>query len=58
MLAEMRAKSLLARSLKAAVRRNCHDCRAFAEKMLASWAVAMGKQDASPLSEADCRVLL
>lgn len=33
MLAEMRAKSVLARSLKAALRRNCHDCRAFAEKM-------------------------
>jgi len=35
MLAEMRDKSVLARSLKAAVRRDCHDCKAFAEKVLA-----------------------
>jgi hypothetical protein len=35
MLAEMREKSLLMRSLKAAVRRDCHRCEAFAEKVLA-----------------------
>ena len=58
MLAQMRGKSLLVRSLKAAVRRDCHDCKAFAESMLKAWAVAMGKQDASPLSEADRRLLL
>ena len=35
MLAEMREKSLLARSLKAGVRRDCHRCKPFAEKVLA-----------------------
>jgi hypothetical protein len=35
MLAEMREKSLLMRSLKAAVRRDCQRCKAFAEKVLA-----------------------
>lgn len=38
MLAEMREKSRLVRSLKAAVRRNCHDCGAFAERVLKSLA--------------------
>lgn len=58
MLAAMREKSRLARSLKAAVRRDCHHCKAFAEKMLASWSVVTGKQQASPLSETDRRLLL
>jgi hypothetical protein len=58
MLNEMREKSILVHRLKAAKRRECHRCASFAESMLKAWAEVMGKQDASPLSEADRRLLL
>ena len=56
MLAEMREKSRLVRSLKAAVRRDCHDCRAFAEKVLKSLA-RVNPQVHEPLSAEDRRRL-
>jgi len=56
MLAEMREKSILARSLKAGVRRDCHRCKPFAEKVLALLATEHPKVYAA-LREEDRRIL-
>jgi hypothetical protein len=57
MLAEMRRKSILVRTLKAASRCACHHCEAKAESMLKAWDAVNGKQDSSPLSDTDRRLL-
>ena len=56
MLADMREEARLVRSLKAAVRRNCHQCGAFAESVLKSLA-RVNPQVHQPISAEDRRLL-
>jgi hypothetical protein len=56
MLAQMRSKSNLVRSLNAAVRRDCHHCEAFSERMLKSL-VRVNPQVHEPLTPEDRRII-
>jgi hypothetical protein len=55
MLAEMRVNSIIARRLKAAMRRQCLDCASFAESILAM--LAQQQQPAKPISPEDRKLI-
>jgi|HubBroStandDraft_6_1064221.scaffolds.fasta_scaffold1182987_1 hypothetical protein len=57
MLAQMRPKSNLVRSLNAAVRRNCHHCEAFSERVLKSLGRVNPPQVHEPLTAEERRLI-